>query len=92
MSKTFLVITYILYLIIGAILNNLFVRNIVEDMVLNEIESDTESSSIFDKKDVDSLVSFMTFIIGIIFELFWPIFMVMWIIEIIKILLSRKPK
>lgn len=91
-GKIVFVIVYIVYLIIGAVLNNLFVRDVVKDMVLDEIASDTESSSIFDEGHVDSLVSFMTFVIGIIFELFWPIFMVMWIIETIKILISRKPK
>ena len=90
--KLFLVIVYVVYLIIGAVLNNLFVRDTVKDMVLDEIASDTEASSIFDEKYVDSLVSVMQFIIGIIFELFWPIFIIMWTIKTIKILNSRKPK
>lgn len=87
--KLFLVIVYVVYLIIGAVLNNLFVRDTVKDVVLDMIASDSESFSCLDE---DSAVSVMQFVFGIIFELFWPIFMVMWIIETIKILISRKPK
>lgn len=88
-TKMFLVIVYVAYLIIGAVLNNLFVRDAVKDMVLDKIASHPETYSGLDE---DSVVSVMQFVIGIIFELFWCIFMVMWIIETIKILLSRKPK
>lgn len=88
-GKMFLVIVYVVYLIIGAVLNNLFVRDAVKQMVLNDIESNHESLSGIDE---DAAISFMTFIVGIIFELFWPIFMVMWTIKFIKILNLRKPK
>lgn len=91
-SKMFFVIGYVTYLIIGTVLNNLFVRDAVKDMVLDEIASDTELSSIFDEEYVGSLVSFMTFVIGIIFELFWPIFFIMFIIRFVKILFQRKSK
>jgi len=87
--KLFLVIVYVVYLIIGAVLNNLFMRDAVKDVILDEIASDPESFSCLDE---DSAVSVMQFIFGLIFELFWPIFMVWWIIETIKILISRKPK
>ena len=88
-SKMVFVIIYIVYLVIGAVLNNLFVRDVVKDVILDRISSDPESFSYLDE---DSAVSVMQFVFGIIFELFWPIFMVMWIIETIKILISRKPK
>lgn len=88
-NKMFFVIAYVVYLIIGAVLNNLFVRDIVKDFFLDDIASHPDYYHDIDK---DSVVSVMQFVIGIIFELFWPIFMVMWIIETIKILLSRKPK
>ena len=87
--KLFLLIVYVVYLIIGAVLNNLFVRDTVKDVILDRISSDPES---FSSLDEDSAVSVMQFVFGIIFELFWPIFMVMWIIETIKLLISRKPK
>ena len=87
--KLFLVIVYVVYLIIGAVLNNLFVRDVVKDVILDEIASDPESFSCLDE---DSAVSVMQFVFGIIFELFWPIFMVMWVIKFIQILISRKPK
>lgn len=88
-TKIFLVIVYVAYLIIGSVLNNLFVRDVVKDVILDRIASDPESFSCLDE---DSAVSVMLFVFGIIFELFWPIFMVMWIIKTIKILISRKPK
>ena len=89
-SKMILLIIYVVYLVIGAVLNNMFVRDIVKDMVLNDIASHPEFY--YSDMDEDSAVSVMQFIIGIIFELFWPIFIVMWTIKIIKILISRKPK
>lgn len=89
-SKMVFVIVYVAYLIIGAVLNNLFVRDIVKDFLLDDMASHPEMY--YSDIDKDSAVSVMQFVIGIIFELFWPIFMVMWIIETIKILLSRKPK
>ena len=88
-GKMILVIVYVVYLIVGAVLNNLFVRDTVKDVILDRIASDPESFSCLDE---DSAVSVMQFVFGIIFELFWPIFMVMWIIETIKLLISRKPK
>lgn len=87
--KLFLLIVYVIYLVIGAVLNNLFVRDTVKDVILDRISSDPES---FSSLDEDSAVSVMQFVFGIIFELFWPIFMVMWIIETIKLLISRRPK
>ena len=89
-SKLFFVIVYVVYLIIGTVLNNLFVRDAVEDMILDDIESHPE----FYYSDIDkySAVSFIQFVIGIIFELFWPIFFIMFIIRFIKILISRKSK
>lgn len=89
-SKLFFVIVYVVYLFIGAVLNNLFVRDIVRDIFLNDIASHPEFY--YSDIDKDSAVSFMQFVIGIIFELFWPIFMVMWFIKFIKILFSRRSK
>lgn len=88
-SKMFLVIVYVVYLIIGTVLNNMFVIDAVKQIVLNDIESNEEYLSGIDE---DTAISFMTFIVGIIFELFWPIFIVMWTIRFIKILISRKSK
>ncbi len=88
--KLFLVIVYVVYLIIGAVLNNLFVRDVVKDIILDDIASHPELY--YSDIDEDSAVSVMQFVFGIIFELFWPIFTVIWVIETIKILISRKPK
>lgn len=88
-DKVVFVIIYIVYLIIGAIINNVFIRDIVKQVVLDEIKSDPES---FYCLDEDSAVSCMQFVAGIVFELFWPIFIIMWTINTIKILISRKPK
>ena len=91
-SKMFVVIVYVVYLIVGAVLNNLFVRDVVRDMVLNDIALHPEYESYSSDLNKDKAVLFVQFIIGIIFELFWPIFMVMWTIKFIKILVSRKSK
>lgn len=88
-SKMVFVIVYVVYLIIGTVLNNMFVRDVVKDFFLDDIASHPETYSGLDE---DSVVSVMQFVFGIIFELLWPIFMVMWLIETIKILISRKPK
>lgn len=88
-SKMFFVIIYIAYLTIGSVINNVFVRDVVKRMILNDMASHPESFSCLDE---DSTISVMQFIIGIIFELFWPIFIIMWTIKTIKMLISRKPK
>jgi hypothetical protein len=89
-SKMVFMIVYVVYLIIGAVLNNMFVRDVVKDILLDDIASHPELY--YSDTDEDSAVSFMQFVFGIIFELFWPIFMVMWIVKTIQILISRKPK
>lgn len=70
----------IAYILVGIYFDNKVVNDVVSGLVLSEFMSDPETYSVL---DIDKMISLMQIILGIVFVMFWPVFLVMWIFNTI---------